>query len=194
MSVNEGDIDKKGACLICQMCVSTASHPQRRCGGCVQQPLGSRVSQGHAVQGYFMGAWMYLGIVFTLPLGLGVYALALDLPVSTDEALQGLVMPASAYVLLGKGGDHPLMCVCLACAVSKLSRCATVMNCAHALRAQHKAANNRRSAIDYQQRYCCPGHCNSELCVWAACCNLPDQNWIQNFRRQQLVDCTHADV
>ena len=59
----------------------------------------------YPVQGYFMGAWMYLGIVFTLPLGLGVYALALDLPVNTTEALQGLVMPASAYVLLGKGGD-----------------------------------------------------------------------------------------
>lgn len=51
-----------------------------------------------------MGAWMYLGIVFTLPLGLGVFALVTDLPVSTNEALEGLVMPASAYVLLGKGG------------------------------------------------------------------------------------------
>lgn len=57
------------------------------------------------VQGYFLGAWMYLGIIFTLPLGLGVFALALDLPVSTNEALEGLVMPASAYVLLGKGGE-----------------------------------------------------------------------------------------
>ena len=56
------------------------------------------------VQGYFLGAWMYLGIIFTLPLGLGVLALALDLPLSTNEALEGLVMPASAYVLLGKGG------------------------------------------------------------------------------------------
>ena len=78
------------------------------------------------VQGYFMGAWMYLGIVFTLPLGLGVYALALDLPVSNDEALEGLVMPASAYVLLGKGGDQPVIpkctCICLACARSKPAR------------------------------------------------------------------------
>ena len=75
------------------------------------------------VQGYFMGAWMYLGIVFTLPLGLGVYALALDLPVSNDEALEGLVMPASAYVLLGKGGDQPVIpkctCIALACARSE---------------------------------------------------------------------------
>ena len=51
-----------------------------------------------------MGAWMYLGIVFIIPLSLGVFALVTDLPISTDEALQGLVMPASAYVLLGKGG------------------------------------------------------------------------------------------
>ena len=90
------------------------------------------MTPGLVVQGYFMGAWMYLGIVFTLPLGLGVYALALDLPVSTDEALEGLVMPAAAYVLLGKGGDHSFMCISLACAVSKLSRCATVTICTHA--------------------------------------------------------------
>ena len=51
---------------------------------------------------------MYLGIVFTLPLGLGVFALVTDLPVSTNEALEGLVMPASAYVLLGKGGAPSL--------------------------------------------------------------------------------------
>ena len=56
------------------------------------------------LQGYFMGAWMYLGIVFIIPLSLGVFALVTDLPISNDEALQGLVMPASAYVLLGKGG------------------------------------------------------------------------------------------
>ena len=51
-----------------------------------------------------MGAWMYLGIVFIIPLSLGVFAIVTDLPISTDEALQGLVMPAAAYVLLGKGG------------------------------------------------------------------------------------------
>ena len=57
------------------------------------------------LKGYFMGAWMYLGIVFIIPLSLGVFAIVTDLPISTDEALQGLVMPASAYVLLGKGGE-----------------------------------------------------------------------------------------
>ena len=52
-----------------------------------------------------MGAWMYLGIVFIIPLSLGGFAIVTDLPISNDEALQGLVMPASAYVLLGKGGE-----------------------------------------------------------------------------------------
>ena len=47
---------------------------------------------------------MYLSIVFVVPLSLGVVAVALDLPLNTNEALEGLVMPASAYVLLGKGG------------------------------------------------------------------------------------------
>ena len=49
---------------------------------------------------------MYLSIVFVVPLSLGVVAVALDLPLNTNEALEGLVMPASAYVLLGKGGQH----------------------------------------------------------------------------------------
>ena len=55
-------------------------------------------------QGYFLAAFLFLGIVFSLPLCLGVFALALDLPVNTNEALAGLIMPASAYVLMGKGG------------------------------------------------------------------------------------------
>lgn len=70
------------------------------------EALRTLQSASATIQGYFLGAWMYLGIIFTLPLGLGVFALALDLPISNDEALQGLVMPASAYVLLGKGGKQ----------------------------------------------------------------------------------------
>ena len=58
------------------------------------------------LQGYLLGSYMYLSIVFIVPLSLGVVAVALDLPLNTDEALEGLVMPASAYVLLGKGGQH----------------------------------------------------------------------------------------
>ena len=58
------------------------------------------------LQGYLLGSYMYLSIVFVVPLSLGVVAVALDLPLNTDEALEGLVMPASAYVLLGKGGQR----------------------------------------------------------------------------------------
>ncbi len=55
-------------------------------------------------QGYFLASFLFLGVVFALPVALGSAALALDLPVSTDEALGGLVMPAAAYVLVGKAG------------------------------------------------------------------------------------------
>ena len=47
-----------------------------------------------------------MSIVFVLPLSLGLYALALDLPVSIDEAYAGLIMPASAFVMMGKSGAH----------------------------------------------------------------------------------------
>ncbi len=46
-------------------------------------------------------------------MALGSAALALNLPLSTDEALGGLVMPAAAYVLIGKSGteaDRCLLC------------------------------------------------------------------------------------
>ena len=62
------------------------------------------------LQGYLLGSYMYLSIVFIVPLSLGVVAVALDLPLSNDEALEGLVMPASAYVLLGKRGQ-PSACM-----------------------------------------------------------------------------------
>ena len=37
---------------------------------------------------------------------MGMASLALDLPVSNDEALQGLVLPAAAFVILGKAGGY----------------------------------------------------------------------------------------
>ena len=55
-------------------------------------------------QGYFLAAFLYMLIVFVLPLSLGLYALALNLPVSVDEAYAGLIMPASAFVIMGKSG------------------------------------------------------------------------------------------
>jgi hypothetical protein len=57
------------------------------------------------LQGYFLAAFLYLGIVFSLPVCMGMASLALDLPVSVNEALEGLVFPATAYVILGKAGE-----------------------------------------------------------------------------------------
>ena len=45
--------------------------------------------------------------MFSLPVCMGMASLALDLPVSNDEALQGLVLPAAAFVILGKAGGWP---------------------------------------------------------------------------------------
>ena len=56
------------------------------------------------VQGYFLASFMFLAIVFSLPVCMGLAALAFNLPVSNDEALGGLVLPAAAYVILGKAG------------------------------------------------------------------------------------------
>ena len=58
------------------------------------------------MQGYFLAAFLFLGIVFSLPVCMGMASLALDLPVSNDEALQGLVLPAAAFVILGKAGGN----------------------------------------------------------------------------------------
>ena len=76
---------------------------------------GSAADQTCIVQGYFLAALLFLGIVFSLPMSLGMYALALDLPVNVNEALAGLIMPASAYVLLGKSGAPTPPCACCSC-------------------------------------------------------------------------------
>ena len=57
-------------------------------------------------QGYFLAAYLYMTIVFVLPLAAGVFARATDLPVSVDEAYAGLILPASAYVIMGKSGKE----------------------------------------------------------------------------------------
>lgn len=56
------------------------------------------------MQGYILASYLYMTIVFVLPLSLGLFTVALNLPVNIDEAFSGLIMPASAYVLLGKSG------------------------------------------------------------------------------------------
>jgi len=55
-------------------------------------------------KGYFLGALAWFAIPFTLATALGLGAVALDLPVTEDEAAEGLVPPATAVHLMGKGG------------------------------------------------------------------------------------------
>jgi hypothetical protein len=55
-------------------------------------------------QGFILANVIFMGIVFCLPLAPGLFALAVDLPLTLDEAYAGLVLPASAYVLMGKAG------------------------------------------------------------------------------------------
>ena len=47
---------------------------------------------------------MWFSIPFTLATSLGLASVALDLPLTKAEAGSGLVPPAVAYFLLGKGG------------------------------------------------------------------------------------------
>lgn len=47
---------------------------------------------------------MWVGVPFCLATAMGLGALALDLPLSAAEVGDGLVPPAVAYYLLGKGG------------------------------------------------------------------------------------------
>lgn len=57
-----------------------------------------------AWQGYLLGGVMWFCIPFTLSTSLGLATVALDLPVSSDEANMGLVPVAAASYVLGKGG------------------------------------------------------------------------------------------
>ena len=47
---------------------------------------------------------MWFAVPFTLATTLGLTGLALDLPLSAKEVASGLVPPAVAYHLFGKGG------------------------------------------------------------------------------------------
>ncbi|CAK0787648.1 hypothetical protein CVIRNUC_010870 [Coccomyxa viridis] len=65
-----------------------------------------------AARGYFLASFLFMAIVFSLPICLGLSALALDLPLSQTEALEGLVAPASAFVLLGQAGPVLIIIIC----------------------------------------------------------------------------------
>ncbi len=51
-----------------------------------------------AWKGYLLGGILWFAVPFTLATSLGIAAVALDLPISTDEANMGLVAVASASV------------------------------------------------------------------------------------------------
>ena len=57
-----------------------------------------------AYRGYILGGLMWFAVPFTLATTLGLTGLALDLPLSAKEVSSGLVPPAVAYHLFGKGG------------------------------------------------------------------------------------------
>eukprot|EP00891_Asterochloris_glomerata_P002745 jgi/Astpho2/2745/Aster-00924 len=68
-----------------------------------QSAIAAKATQ--AVKGYFLGAFLFLAIIYCLPICLGTLALTLDIPITTEDALSGLVMPAAADVILGKAGS-----------------------------------------------------------------------------------------
>ena len=63
---------------------------------CMQSAIASTPSA--AWQGYLLGGIMWFCIPFTLSTSLGIATVALDLPLSTDEANMGLVPIAAASV------------------------------------------------------------------------------------------------
>lgn len=67
-----------------------------------QSAIAARPSATY--KGYLLGGLCWFAIPFTLATTMGLGARALDLPVSLDESGEGLVPPALAVALLGKGG------------------------------------------------------------------------------------------
>lgn len=60
-------------------------------------------------KGYLLGGLVWFAVPFSLATSLGLGALALDLPLTADEANHGLVPPATAIALMGKGGSILLL-------------------------------------------------------------------------------------
>ncbi|KAI6706835.1 hypothetical protein NL676_009797 [Syzygium grande] len=64
--------------------------------------IAARPSSTH--KGYLLGGLVWFAVPFSLATSLGLGALALDLPITASEASHGLVPPATAIALMGKGG------------------------------------------------------------------------------------------
>ncbi|CAL5438729.1 unnamed protein product [Camellia sinensis] len=60
----------------------------------------ARPSSTH--KGYLLGGLVWFAVLFSLATSLGLRALALDLPITANEASHGLVPPAIAIALMGK--------------------------------------------------------------------------------------------
>ncbi|XP_048430877.1 urea-proton symporter DUR3 [Pyrus x bretschneideri] len=69
--------------------------------------IAARPSSTH--KGYLLGGLVWFAVPFSLATSLGLGALALDLPLTESEASRGLVPPATAIALLGKGGSVLLL-------------------------------------------------------------------------------------
>lgn len=69
--------------------------------------IAARPSSTH--KGYLLGGLVWFAVPFSLATSLGLGALALDLPLTTSEASHGLVPPAMAIALMGKGGSVLLL-------------------------------------------------------------------------------------
>ncbi|KAG5411240.1 hypothetical protein IGI04_007559 [Brassica rapa subsp. trilocularis] len=69
--------------------------------------IAARPSATH--KGYLLGGLVWFAVPFSLATSLGLGALALDLPITKDEADRGLVPPATAIALMGKTGSMLLL-------------------------------------------------------------------------------------
>ncbi|GAB4834834.1 urea active transporter [Ancistrocladus abbreviatus] len=69
--------------------------------------IAARPSSTH--KGYLLGGLVWFAVPFSLATSLGLGALALDLPLTASEAGHGLVPPATAIALMGKGGSFLLL-------------------------------------------------------------------------------------
>ncbi|KAJ0112861.1 hypothetical protein Patl1_02612 [Pistacia atlantica] len=69
--------------------------------------IAARPSSTH--KGYLLGGLVWFAVPFSLATALGLGALALDLPITASEAGHGLVPPATAIALMGKGGSILLL-------------------------------------------------------------------------------------
>ncbi|KAI3980425.1 hypothetical protein MKX01_038597 [Papaver californicum] len=69
--------------------------------------IAARPSSTH--KGYLLGGLVWFAVPFSLATSLGIGALAQDLPITASEADHGLVPPATAIALMGKGGSVLLL-------------------------------------------------------------------------------------